>query len=157
MLVTCQPPIGRAIGTMTAWTLGFSCRSLFACVTSTCDLFAPWVASACAVARDWPFDCSVACGPFCPNTPGTPMFHVTSPLSQKPIQSNKTFLSQAACSFKQGNKGRLKTFLLTVSNYSQLLQRSALTNYCIDLLADKVHWIKHKSLQCYISHIPIRK
>ena len=31
-------------------------------------------------------------------------------------------------------------FLLTVSNYSQLLKRSALTNYCIDLLADK-DWI----------------
>ena len=68
MLVTCQPPIGWAIGTMTAWTLGLSCRSLFACVTSSCDLFAPWVASACAVARDWPCDCSVACGPLCPNT-----------------------------------------------------------------------------------------
>ena len=68
MLVTCQPPIGWAIGTMTAWTLGLSCRSLFACVTSSCDLFAPWVASACAVARDWPCDCSVACGPLCPNS-----------------------------------------------------------------------------------------
>ena len=66
-------------------------------------------------------------------------------------------LSQAACSYKQGNNGRLKAFLLTVSNYSQLLQRSALTNYCIDFLADKVHWIKHKSLQCYISQIPSRK
>ena len=44
-----------------------------------------------------------------------------------------------------------------MSNYSHLLQRNASTNYHIDLLADKVHWIKHKTLQCYISHIPIRK
>ena len=58
---------------------------------------------------------------------------------------------------QQGNKGMLKTFLLTVSSYSKLLQRSAFTNYCIDLLADKVHWNKLQSLQCYISHIPIRK
>ena len=55
-------------------------------------------------------------------------------------------LSLAACSFKQGNKGRLKAFLLTVSNFSQLLQRSALTNYCIDPLEDKVLWIKPKKL-----------
>ena len=43
-----------------------------------------------------------------------------------------------SCSIKQGHKGRLKAFLLTVSNLSQLLQRSALTNYCIDLLATKL-------------------
>ena len=32
----------------------------------------------------------------------------------------------------------MKAFLLTVSNLSQLLQRSALTNYCIDLLVTKL-------------------
>ena len=44
-------------------------------------------------------------------------------------------------------------FLLTVSNYCQLLQTSPLTNYCIDLLANKIHWNKHQRLQCYINRI----
>ena len=84
-------------------------------------------------------------------------FVINSPVHQphielKPIQSNKTFLSQAACSFKQGNKGSLKTFLFTVSNDRQILQRSGLTNYRIGLLADKVHLNKHKCLQ--VLHLP---
>ena len=65
------------------------------------------------------------------------IFGDTPLVGLKSIQSNN-LQSQAACSIKLGNKGRLKALLLTVSNLSQLLQRSALTNYCIDLLATKL-------------------
>ena len=75
----------------------------------------------------------------------------------KANKNQLNIMSQRACSFKQGNKGRLMILLLTVSKYRQHLQRSALANYCIVLLADKVHSKRFQSLHCYIFHIQIRK
>ena len=86
-----------------------------------------------------------------PPNPPPPPFICRAKVNTK----QQNLLSQAACSFKQGNKGRLKAFLLTVSNQSQLLKRSALTNYCIDLLATKLSGTSPE--KAYKSCIPIHQ
>ena len=60
-------------------------------------------------------------------------------------------LNRAKTNTKQ-KMGRFKTFFLTVSNYSQLLKRGALTNYCIGVLADTGHWRKQSKRT--VLHLP---
>ena len=67
MLVTCQPPAGCGIGTMTAWTFGSSwgCSSRFTIILLAGFGHCVWLC--CAVTSDCPCDCSVACERCCPN------------------------------------------------------------------------------------------
>ena len=51
---------------------------------------------------------------------------LVTPCRAKVNTKQINLLSQAACSIKQGNKGRLKAFLLTVSNYSLLSDKEVL-------------------------------
>ena len=87
MLVTCQPPIGWAIGIMTAWTFGLLCSCDW--VARSCGLFVPWVSSPCPVVRDWPCDCSVACDRSGPNNICVVLNHLASPTLQGicPVQA----------------------------------------------------------------------
>ena len=69
MLVTCQPPTGCAIGTMTVWTFGSSwgCSSRFTSILLAGFGHCVW--SCCTVTSVCPCDCSVACKRCCPNSP----------------------------------------------------------------------------------------
>ena len=65
MLVTCHPPVGCDIGTMTAWSFGLSCCLSRACASG---ISMALVCSYCPVACDFLCDCPVACEWSCPNT-----------------------------------------------------------------------------------------